>query len=62
LKYDGFEGDITSFLIPYATRGMAAKIYDKEHPNRDGTYFIKKVVTTFGMGGARRKVTLGNKL
>lgn len=62
LKYDGFDGDITSFLIPYATRGMKAKIIDKEHPNREGNYFIKKVVTTFGAGGARRKVSIGNKL
>ncbi|MDV6170237.1 late control protein [Flavobacterium sp. DG1-102-2] len=62
LKYDGFDGDVTSFLIPYATRGMKAKIIDKEHPNREGSYFIKKVVTTFGTGGARRKVSLGNKL
>lgn len=62
LKYDGFEGSVTSFLLPYATRGMAAQITDKEHPNRDGKYFIKKVVTTFGTDGARRKVTIGNKL
>jgi hypothetical protein len=62
LKYDGFDGDVTSFLIPYATRGMKAKIIDKEHPNREGNYFIKKVVTTFGTGGARRKVSIGNKL
>lgn len=62
LKYDGFEGDVTSFLIPYATRGMKAKLLDKEHPNREGNYFIKKVVTTFGTGGARRKITIGNKL
>jgi hypothetical protein len=62
LKYEGFEGDVTSFLIPYATRGMKAKIIDAEHKNREGSYFIKKVVTTFGTGGARRKVSLGNKL
>jgi hypothetical protein len=62
LKYDGFEGDVTSFLIPFATRGMKAKILDSEHPNREGNYFIKKVVTTFGTGGARRKVSIGNKL
>lgn len=62
LKYDGFDGDIVSFLIPYATRGMKAKLIDEEHPNREGNYFIKKVVTTFDTGGARRKVTLGNKL
>jgi hypothetical protein len=62
LKYDGFDGDVTSFLIPFATRGMKAKIIDTEHPNRNGNYFIKKVVTTFWMGGARRKISIGNKL
>jgi hypothetical protein len=62
LKYDGFDGDVTGFLIPYATRGMKAKLIDSEHPNREGNYFIKKVVTTFGTGGARRKVTIGNRL
>lgn len=62
LKYDGFDGDITSFLVPFATRGMKAKIIDSEHPNREANYFIKKVVTTFGNSGARRKVTLGSKI
>ncbi|WP_312357269.1 hypothetical protein [Sphingobacterium multivorum] len=61
-KYDGYDGDVTSFLIPYATRGMAAEIIDKKHVNRQGKYFIKKVVTTFGTGGARRKVSISNKL
>jgi hypothetical protein len=62
LKYDGFDGDVTSFLIPYATRGMKAIIKDRDHKNREANYFIKKVVTTFGTGGARRKVTISNKL
>lgn len=62
LKYDGFDGDVTSFLIPFATRGMKAIIKDKDHKNRESNYFIKKVVTTFGTGGARRKVTISNKL
>jgi len=62
LKYDGFEGDVTSFLIPYATRGMKAKLLNNKQPNREGNYLIKKVVTTFGTGGARRKITIGNKL
>lgn len=62
LKYDGFDGDIKSFLVPFATRGMKAKLIDDEHPNRSGNYFIKKVVTTFGTSGARRAITIGNKL
>ena len=62
LKYDGFDGDVTSFLIPFATRGMKAVIIDDEHTNRAGNYFITKVVTTFGLGGARRTVSIGSKL
>lgn len=61
-KYDGYDGSVKSFLIPFATRGMAAKIIDKEHSNRDGQYFIKKVVVNFGTDGARRTVTISNKL
>ena len=61
-KVAGFEGDVTSFLLPFANRGMTAKIIDKEHANREGNYFIKTVVTTYGMSGARRKVTLSNRL
>lgn len=62
LKYDGFTGDITTFLVPYATRGMLAVFTDRKHPGREGKYFIKKVTTTFGLSGARRKITPGNKL
>lgn len=62
LKYDGFDGDVKSFLIPFATRGMKAKFIDSEHPDREGDYFIKKVVTSFGTGGARRTVTIGKRL
>ena len=32
LKYDGFEGSVKSFLIPFSTNGMTAVIKDKEHP------------------------------
>lgn len=61
-KYDGYSGEVTSFLLPYATRGMAAEIIDKKRQNRKDKYFIKKVVTTYGMSGARRKVSISNKL
>ncbi len=61
-KYAGFEGNVKSFLMPFATRGMAAVIKDQEHTNREGRYFIKKVVTTFGTDGARRDVYISNKL
>lgn len=62
LKYDGYEGDVTGFLVPYATRGMNATIMDKNYPERTGSYFVPKVTTTFGTGGARRKVELATKV
>ena len=43
-------------------QAIVDEIKDNEHPNREGNYFIKKVVTTFGTGGARRKITIDNKL
>ncbi|WP_025143052.1 hypothetical protein [Pedobacter jeongneungensis] len=61
-KYGGYSGDVTSFLLPVAAPAMAVEIFDKKHANREGKYFIKKVVTTYGMGGARRIVSIGNKL
>ena len=62
LKYDGFDGSITSFLVPFATRGMQAHMIDNELKEIDERYFIKKVEITFGRNGARRQVTIGAKL
>ena len=60
LKFDGYEGHITSFLIPYAQPGMTAVVTDPEFAKlRDGSYMIDSVTTTFGTRGARRKVELG---
>jgi hypothetical protein len=62
MKYDGYEGTVTGFLIPFADRSMTAHILDERYPEREGKYFIPKVVITFGTRGARRKVTLGKKV
>lgn len=62
LKYDGYDGTITSFMLPYATPGMAASLESARYPGRSGKYFISKTEMNLGTGGARRKVTLGVKL
>lgn len=61
-KYDGFEGSLKSFLIPFSTFGMTAKIFSPNYPEKDGSYHIDKVKTSFGVDGARRDVTIGIKL
>jgi hypothetical protein len=62
LKFDGYEGDFLTFLIPFSEPGMAADIRDPQYPERSGKYFIDEVTTTFGINGARRKVKPGIKL
>lgn len=61
-SYDGYEGDIETFLEPYALPTMIADIKDPVYNERDGKYYIEAVNTTFGMSGARRVVTLGRKM
>ncbi len=60
-RYDGYEGSITTFLIPYAAPNMTADVTDTEF-GRSGRYLVEKVKTTFGRSGARREVHLGIKL
>lgn len=62
LKYDGYEGTLTSFLIPLADRGYTAQVRDANYPDREGNYFVTKVVIDFGINGARRSVEIGTKL
>ena len=62
LKYDGYDGDVKSFLVPFASRGMSALIKDETRPSRDGRYFIPKVTTKYGMNGARRITEISNRL
>ncbi|MDO5608252.1 MAG: late control protein [Capnocytophaga sp.] len=62
LKYDGFDGSLTAFLVPYANRGMKARLIDNELKEIDEEYFIKKVEITFGTSGARRKIEIGGRL
>lgn len=61
--YEGFEGSITTWLIPFAEPGYSAHIYDEDYAFKKGTYYTTAVTTTLdGSGGGVRKVQLGIKL
>ncbi len=62
LKFTGYDGNITSFFAPYATRGMTAVLRDQLFPDRVGAYFIIAVTVIFGVNGARRIIELGTKV
>ncbi len=62
LSYDGYEGNITGWLIPFVEPTYSAHIYDKEYEHKTGSYYVVSVTTTFSESGGVRKVELGRKL
>lgn len=60
--YDGYEGSITGWLIPFCAVGYSAKIKDEDYQYKDGTYYVKSVTISAGSDGGVRKVELGKRL
>lgn len=61
-SFDGYEGSITTWLIPECVPGDTAELKDRDYPEKDGRYFVKSVTTEFSSSGGKRKVELGFKL
>ncbi|MCW3088934.1 MAG: hypothetical protein JWP81_3 [Ferruginibacter sp.] len=59
--FDGYEGDITTWLIPYVEPAYSAEVNDEDFKEKNGRYYVKSVTTTFDSSGAARKVQLGIK-
>ena len=62
LSYDGYEGSITGWLIPYVEPTYSAHIHDREYEYKTGSYYVVSVTTSFDENGGVRKVELGRKL
>ena len=62
LSYDGYEGKITAFLLPYCEPGYKSVIDDQKYVERSGNYFTEATEVTYNKGGARRIVDIGIKL
>lgn len=62
LSFDGYEGNITTWLVPRIQAGDSAELHDEDYEYKDGKYFVQAVTTTFGSSGATRKVELGFRL
>ncbi|ANQ49619.1 hypothetical protein MY04_4802 [Flammeovirga sp. MY04] len=57
-----YEGGVKTFLFPYATFGMTAKVTDIENPSKDGSFLVDKVTVMFSSSGGRRDIQFGKKL
>ena len=60
--FDGYDGSITTWLIPECNPGDTASIHDGDYTYKDGTYFVRSVTTEFSESGGKRKVELGYRL
>ena len=61
-SFNGYDGSITTWLIPECRPGDTAVIHDRDYPQKDGTYFVNSVTTTFSKEGGKRKIEIGFRL
>lgn len=61
-QYNGYEGDFSTFLIPFCQPAYTSQLTDKKYTERGGKYFVESTKTTFGQGGGRRTIQIGIKL
>ena len=61
-RFTGYEGSLTTWLLPNVSCGASARIVDELYPHREGIYYVEAVTTTFDERGGRRKVALGIRL
>ena len=60
--YDGYEGDLTGWLIPFCQPTDKVEIIDKSKQYKNGTYYVIATDVSFSESGGRRKVTIGRKV
>lgn len=59
ITYDGYEGKITAFLVPFCGIGWKTALIDMRYPERGGDYLVESVEVSYGTSGARRVVGIG---
>ncbi|MCQ2351263.1 MAG: hypothetical protein MJ003_04740 [Paludibacteraceae bacterium] len=60
--YDGYEGSLTGWLIPFVEPAYKVTVRDGEYPQKTGTYYVIATEVSFSSSGGVRKVTLGRKI
>lgn len=62
LTFDGYDGNIVTWLVPYIKPGDKAVIHDRDYEYKDGSYYVRAVKTEFSSDGGKRTVELGFRL
>lgn len=61
-SFDGYDGTITTWLVPECKPSDTAVLIDSDYPEKNGAYFVRSVKTTFSREGGKREITLGFRL
>lgn len=61
-SFDGYEGSITTWLLPLCEPGCSAELHDADYEYKDGKYYVVAVTTEFSRDGGKRTVELGIRL
>lgn len=62
LTFDGYDGSITTWLVPHIIPGDCAALHDADYEYKDGRYYVRAVKTEFGSDGGSREIELGYRL
>lgn len=62
LTFDGYDGSITTWLVPFIIPGDCADLHDEDYDYKDGRYYVRAVKTEFSSSGASRTIELGFRL
>lgn len=62
IEFEGYEGSIQTFLIPFTQPGDTSELQDNKYAERSGNYLIESVEVAYGVNGGRRKNELGIKV
>lgn len=61
-KVDRYDGSFTAFGIPSVRHGMKCEVKSSLYEERSGIYYIERVAKSFGPGGIRQEITLGERV
>lgn len=60
--YTGFEGNFTTWLIPFCEPAYKIELIDKDYPEKNGVYYVISAEIKFSSSGGERTVTIGKKI
>lgn len=60
--YEGFFGSFTAFGLPSVKHGDIVDLIDAVLPERNGSYYVKNVKKSFGIGGIRQVISIHFKV